>query len=77
MLRLQVPNTGAMVELSSKFGAAPGEADALTTIGTVKSSSGVDITEKIKELVRLAQEQGYLTYGDITDALRSLAREEP
>jgi ornithine decarboxylase len=26
VLRLQVPNTGAMVELSSKFGAAPGEA---------------------------------------------------
>ena len=25
-LRLQVPNTGAMVELSSKFGAASGEA---------------------------------------------------
>jgi ornithine decarboxylase len=25
-LRLQVPNTGAMVELSSKFGASPGEA---------------------------------------------------
>ncbi len=50
---------------------APGtpEADAITTIGTVKSSAGVDITEKIKELVRLAQEQGYLTYGDITDAL--------
>ena len=39
------------------------------TIGTMKSSSGVDITEKIRELVRLAQEQGYLTYGDITDAL--------
>jgi RNA polymerase primary sigma factor len=28
-----------------------------------------DIAEKIKELVRLAQEQGYLTYSDITDAL--------
>ncbi|HET7625439.1 MAG TPA: RNA polymerase sigma factor RpoD [Verrucomicrobiae bacterium] len=27
------------------------------------------IAEKIKELVRLAQEQGYLTYGDINDAL--------
>jgi len=26
MLRIKVPNTGAMVELSSKFGAAPGEA---------------------------------------------------
>jgi RNA polymerase primary sigma factor len=29
----------------------------------------VDIAQKIKELVRLAQEQGYLTYGDINDAL--------
>src|ERR1051326_5281439 len=28
-----------------------------------------EIAEKIKELVRLAQEQGYLTYGDINDAL--------
>ncbi len=28
-LRLKVPNTGAMVELSSKFGAAPGEAVSL------------------------------------------------
>ena len=35
----------------------------------IKSQSGVDLTEKIKELVRLAQEQGYLTYGDINDAL--------
>ncbi len=47
----------------------PGDADAIGGLGTVRSSSGVDITEKIKELVRLAQEQGYLTYGDITDAL--------
>jgi RNA polymerase primary sigma factor len=30
---------------------------------------GIDMTEKVKELVRLAQEQGYLTYGDINDAL--------
>jgi len=29
----------------------------------------LDLTEKIKELVRLAQEQGYLTYNDINDAL--------
>jgi RNA polymerase primary sigma factor len=28
-----------------------------------------ELTEKIKELIRLAQEQGYLTYGDINDAL--------
>jgi RNA polymerase primary sigma factor len=28
-----------------------------------------DLSEKIKELIRLAQEQGYLTYSDISDAL--------
>src|SRR5438874_233501 len=28
-----------------------------------------EIREKVKELIRLAQEQGYLTYGDITEAL--------
>src|SRR5215471_1277049 len=28
-----------------------------------------ELAEKIKELVRLSQEQGYLTYGDINDAL--------
>src|SRR5437773_7050143 len=38
-------------------------------IGTIKSNSGIDLTEKIKELVRLAQEQGYLTYNDINDTL--------
>src|SRR5512135_1056108 len=31
--------------------------------------SNLEITQKIKELVRLAQEQGYLTYSDINDAL--------
>jgi RNA polymerase primary sigma factor len=29
----------------------------------------IDLADKVKELVRLAQEQGYLTYGDINDAL--------
>jgi len=38
-------------------------------IGSIKSQSGVELTEKIKELLRLAQEQGYLTYNDINDAL--------
>ncbi len=33
MLRLQVPNTGAMVELSSKFGTPPGEAADLIEAG--------------------------------------------
>ena len=38
-------------------------------LGPIKSQSGVELTEKIKELVLLAREQGYLTYGDINDAL--------
>jgi len=37
--------------------------------GEAKSQPPVDIAEKVKELVRLAQEQGYLTYNDINDAL--------
>jgi RNA polymerase primary sigma factor len=38
--------------------------------GTVPSlNKSAEIAEKIKELVRLAQEQGYLTYGDINDTL--------
>ena len=38
-------------------------------ISPLKSQSGVDLTEKIKDLIRLAQEQGHLTYSDINDAL--------
>src|SRR5215510_8616459 len=30
-------------------------------LGTFKSQSGADLTEKMKDLVRLAREQGYLT----------------
>jgi RNA polymerase primary sigma factor len=33
------------------------------------NQAGLDLAEKIKELVRLAHEQGYLTYSDITEAL--------
>jgi RNA polymerase primary sigma factor len=32
-------------------------------------AKAAEIAEKVKELVRLAQEQGYLTYNDINDAL--------
>jgi len=37
--------------------------------GTIKTKSGVDLTEKVKELLMLAKEQGHLTYDDINDAL--------
>jgi RNA polymerase primary sigma factor len=38
-------------------------------VGSVKSQSGLDLTEKVKELLRLAKEQGHLTYEDVNDAL--------
>ena len=41
----------------------------MASLGTIRSQSGIDLTEKIRELVRLAQEQGYLTYNDMNDAL--------
>jgi len=49
--------------------ADPQLAQAHQTIGSFKSASGIELAEKVKELLRLAQEQGYLTYNDINDAL--------
>src|SRR5687768_12858045 len=57
-----------LAQAGGEGNAANGEAQ-LQALGQIKSQSGVELTEKIKELVRLAQEQGYLTYGDINDAL--------
>jgi RNA polymerase primary sigma factor len=42
---------------------------AVQNLTPIRSQAGVDLTEKIKELLRLAQEQGYLTYDDINHAL--------
>jgi RNA polymerase primary sigma factor len=43
--------------------------EAQQSLGSIKSRAGVDLTEKVKELVRLAKEQGHLTYDDVNDAL--------
>jgi RNA polymerase primary sigma factor len=47
----------------------PSFVKAQQSLGSIKSQSGIDLTEKVKELLRLAQEQGHLTYDDINDAL--------
>jgi RNA polymerase primary sigma factor len=52
---------------SQDLGETPAKSDF--TLSPVKSQAGFDLTDKIKELVKLAQEQGYLTYSDINDAL--------
>src|ERR1017187_94429 len=49
--------------------AAPVPASTDTSAGAPENQAGSELAEKIKELVRLAHEQGYLTYSDITEAL--------
>ncbi|MEY2428693.1 MAG: polymerase primary sigma factor, partial [Verrucomicrobiota bacterium] len=44
-------------------------ADAQNALGSIKSKAGLDLTEKVKDLLRLAKEQGQLTYDDVNDAL--------
>src|SRR5438477_4864935 len=39
-------------------------AKAVATLTVIKSQSGLDLTEKLKELVHLAREQGYLANED-------------
>ena len=46
----------------------PGKVD-LNSITEPTGKSGVNLTEYVKELLSLAQEQGYLTYGDINEVL--------
>src|SRR3954447_15006727 len=58
--------TGSVAEARLEIAAGRDLAAGATMM---KSSTGIDLTEKIKELLRLAQEQGYLTYNDINEAL--------
>jgi RNA polymerase primary sigma factor len=44
-------------------------AAAQQALGAITSQAGLDLTQKVKDLLRLAKEQGYLTYDDLNDAL--------
>ncbi len=44
-------------------------AQATQALAAGRGVAGAELVEKVKELIRLAQEQGYLTYNDINDAL--------
>ena len=44
-------------------------AQAKELLGSIKTRAGVDLTEKMRDLLRLAKEQGHLTYDDVNDAL--------
>ncbi len=49
--------------------AAPAGDKVPEVIARISTQAGVDVTEKVKELITLAREQGYLTYDDIDDVL--------
>jgi RNA polymerase primary sigma factor len=49
--------------------APPSSAKGGTQLASGGGTAKAILAQKVKDLVRLAQEQGYLTYGDITEAL--------
>jgi RNA polymerase primary sigma factor len=76
MSKSKVRNTGtnSALEKGARSTTTPaqprlGSATDKSRNGVLPGSSATDLSEKIKELIRLAQEQGYLTYSDISDAL--------
>jgi RNA polymerase primary sigma factor len=62
-------HNGSPVPAPARAAGADGAADPKLDAGTIKTKSGVDLTEKVRELLLLAKEQGHLTYDDINDAL--------
>src|SRR5262245_10922748 len=74
LLQGKIPRRAKGYAGSAGNGASPPASAAETnetrsSHSRTQNRSGFDLTEKLKELVALAQEQGYLTYGDINDAL--------
>ncbi|MGA2788665.1 MAG: RNA polymerase sigma factor RpoD [Verrucomicrobiota bacterium] len=57
------PDGVVFTDKTSRFTASP------LVNGSPQIDSDAELSEKIKELVRLAQEQGRLTYGDISETL--------
>jgi RNA polymerase primary sigma factor len=66
-LSAMVTAAGSNAVAAAQINAAIAEQIASETAAGGKPH--LELKEKIKELVRLAQEQGYLTYGDINDTL--------
>jgi len=67
MARLKVNRTPPKLRVNHST--QPASDSACANQAPAVKPSSLEIAHKIKELVRLAQEQGYLTYSDISDAL--------
>ena len=48
--------------------AANSLAEVRQSLGRIASQTGLDLTAKVKDLVRLATEQGHLTHDDLNDS---------
>src|SRR6185369_1221461 len=68
-LPLAGPTAPPLTEINGKPSSAPALTQAGSGPAQLPGAHAAELAEKVKELVRLAQEQGYLTYGDINDAL--------
>ena len=70
MPKSKVRKTGANSSLKQgKRTVAPSAVQSLESAVAPSGNPAVDLSEKIKELVRLAQEQGNLTHNDISEVL--------
>ncbi|PYM14423.1 MAG: RNA polymerase sigma factor RpoD [Verrucomicrobia bacterium] len=70
--RLKTPSpngTNGHTKPEPRFLSDAALANAERLFGSIKSQSGADLSEKIKDLIRLAREQGYLTFDDVHEAL--------
>jgi RNA polymerase primary sigma factor len=65
----EAPQSSGKTAQADPASAVAVNGDAVRDAGSFKTKSGVDLTEKFKELLMLAKEQGHLTYDDINDAL--------
>src|SRR5207247_2460732 len=63
------PLAGGSSKPEPRFLSDAALANAEQLLGSIKSQSGADLGEKIKDLIRLAREQGYLTFDDVYEAL--------
>src|SRR2546423_9509042 len=60
---------GALVNGAARAGAKPMRGIQLERRAAADAEAAFDLSEQIKDLVRLAKEQGYLSYEDVNDAL--------
>jgi len=67
--KLPVNGVNGHAKAEPRFLSDTALASAEQLFGSIKGQSGADLSEKIKDLIRLAREQGYLTFDDVHESL--------